>query len=109
MATVRPAAAASRAARHRSTSLRIGVTSVSLNPTSLRMTTGSNQYLTLSVTPANAAYSVEWTVADGRLLTLAGSGAKITLKSNGNVGSTVVTATVYDVNGAAVVCACSQS
>ncbi len=85
----------------------IGVTSVSLNPTSLRMTTGSNQYLTLSVTPANAAYSVEWTVADGRLLTLAGSGAKITLKSNSNTGSTTVTAVVTDANGARTSSSCA--
>ena len=85
----------------------VGVDFVSLDPTTLRMTTGSNHYLTLSVMPANAAYSVEWSVADSRLLTLAGSGAKITLKSNGNTGTTTVTAVVTDANGARNSCSCA--
>ena len=84
-----------------------GVESVSLSPKTLKMPIYSNEYLTLSVSPSNAYYDVTWEVASPAIVTVVGTGSKVTLKSSGYVGSTQVIATVYDVNGNASTAVCS--
>ena len=83
------------------------VTSVAMNPTSLKLATNSNQYLTVTAAPANAPFSVSWSVDNSQLLTLAGSGAKITLKSGNRTGTAKVTATVSDGTGKLFTCSCT--
>ena len=76
-----------------------GVERVSIRKSFVEMSTYSNEYLTLDVTPARAVYDVRWEVADPHLLTIVGSGNKVTVRSNGRIGTTLVTATVTDVYG----------
>ena len=87
----------------------IAVRDVSLNPTVLSMTTGSSQYLTLSVTPWNASYSVDWVVSNNYLLSVDGSGSKVAVRSNSNSGTATVTAIVTDAYGSKLSCSCSVS
>lgn len=85
----------------------VPVTSVAMNPTSLKMAINSNQYLTVSVAPSDAIFSVSWSVDNSQLITVAGSGAKITLKSGTRTGTAKVTATVSDGTGKLYTCTCT--
>ncbi len=84
-----------------------GVESVSLSPKSIKMPTFANEYLTLSVTPSYANYEVAWDVTGPLIVTVIGNGSRVTLKSNGYVGSTQVTATVFDANGKTKTAVCN--
>lgn len=77
----------------------IPVTDASLSSTSMKMALNSNQYLTLTVSPSNASYYVDWSVSNSNYLTVAGSGNKVTLKSGSRTGSATVTATITDFTG----------
>ena len=87
----------------------IAVIDASLSPTILSMTTGSSQYLTLSVTPWNASYTVDWVVSNNYLLSVTGGGNKVTVRTNNNTGSGTVTAIVTDAFGNKISRSCSVS
>ena len=70
------------------------ITSASLNPSSMRLATYSSQYVYLSVTPANASYTVTWSSSDTRVATVSGSGGSATVYSQGRTGSADITASI---------------
>lgn len=76
-----------------------GVTDVTLSASNLQMATSSSQYLSVSVSPAKASYTVKWSVSDNRIVSVYGSGSMVTISSGTRAGSARVTATVTDVNG----------
>ena len=76
----------------------VPVTSVTMNKTAIRMPTFSTESLTITVTPS-IGYSVEWKADDPYLVFITGSGNKVKLETNGNSGTTNLTATVTDSNG----------
>lgn len=83
----------------------VGVKGASLSAKSVRMTTGSNQNLSLSVSPAAASYSVEWDTSNDRIVSVIGGGSQVTLRSGGYTGNATVTAIIADANGARSTCA----
>ncbi len=86
---------------------RYSVKDASLSTYEINMPTYSSEYLTLSVSPTSARYDVVWEVKDPSLITISGQGNRITVKSRGRVGKTVVIATVYDASGPVVICSCN--
>ncbi len=76
-----------------------GITNATLSPASMRLATYSSQFLTLSVTPSNASYTVAWSSSDTRIVTVAGSGTVVNVVSQGNTGTANVVATIRDSSG----------
>ena len=84
-----------------------GITDVTMSPTSLNLSTSSSQYLSVSVAPAKASYTVQWTVSDSRIVSIYGSGSMVTVSSGTRTGSAQVTAIVTDVNGKSISRTCN--
>ena len=84
-----------------------GITDVTMSPTSLRLSTSSSQYLSVSVAPAKASYTVQWTVSDSRIVSVYGSGSMVTVSSGTRTGTAQVVATVTDVNGKSISRTCN--
>ena len=84
----------------------VGIKSASLSDKRIQMPTYSNEYLTLSVSPSNARYTVDWEVTGSSIVTVAGSGNKVTLKSSGRTGTTTVTATIVDTDRRVITRSC---
>ena len=74
----------------------IAVTSATLDKATVDLPLNSNQYLTLTVAPLNASYTVSWAVTDSRIVTVGGTGNRVTLTSGSIVGKTTVIATIVD-------------
>ena len=72
------------------------VSSVSISKTSLSMDTYSSRTLSVSVSPNNASYKVEWESSNTSVVTADSSTATVTVRSKGKEGSATVTATVTD-------------
>ena len=77
-----------------------------INPTVLGMATYSNQSISVTVTPANAYYTVLWSSSNTNIATVTGSGINATVSSRGTTGTTTITATVTDRNGVNVYRSC---
>ena len=73
----------------------------------IEMSTYSSEYLSMGISPKNASCTIDWSVKNSSIVSISGSGSKITLKSGGKIGTTQVIATVYDANGFATTCACN--
>ena len=86
-----------------------GVTDVTISQTSMQLSTSSSQYLSISVSPARASYTVEWSVSDSRIASVYGSGNMVTISTGSRTGTTTVTATVTDVNGKQIQRSCNVS
>ena len=84
----------------------VGITSVSLLPTSLALAPYSSQYVQLNVSPSNANYTVRWSSSDASVATVSGSGATATVSTN-RPGSATITAHVTDVNGVSGQASCT--
>lgn len=69
---------------------------MTVNPSSLTMDTRSSRYLSLSVTPSSASYSVNWSSSNANIATVSGSAANATVNSLGQGGTAVITAAVKD-------------
>ena len=70
-----------------------------ISQSSMTLAPYSNQTLFVTVTPANAFYSVSWRSANSDIVTVSGNGTSATVKSAGRTGTTTVGATVVDRNG----------
>ena len=75
------------------------ISDAALSPTSLRMETYSSQFLTLSVLPANASYTVTWSSSNSKIATVSGSGNTVTVYSQGNAGTTDIVASIRSGGG----------
>lgn len=84
---------------------RATVKTATLDPSYIRMPTYSNDFLTLSVSPSNAGYSVSWE-SSSSVVTVTGSGSKVTLRSNGRTGTATITATIIDAGSNVIVRTC---
>ena len=85
----------------------ISITDAVLSNTSIQLSTYSSQYLSLSVAPAGATYTVNWFSDDNRIVTVSGSGNRVTVTSGGRNGSARIYATVTDSNGTQLQCVCT--
>ena len=76
----------------------VRITNVTMNPTNIEMATYSSRYLSLTVTPANAATyaNVTWTTSNSNVATVSGSGLSATVTTGGYSGNATITATVTD-------------
>ena len=81
--------------------------SVTMSPTSMTLSTYSNQYLNLDVTPRNAYYTVNWSSSNTNIATVSGSGTSVTVNTKGTGGTVTISATVRDANGVTVVKNCT--
>ena len=88
-------------------SIRGANVSATISQSSMTLATYSNQSLDVRVTPSNVYYTVSWRSSNTNIVTVSGSGDSATVKSNGNTGSTTVTATVRDRNGVEVIRSCT--
>ncbi len=87
------------------TGSRATVKTAVLSPVYIRMPTYSNEFLTLSVTPSNAGYTVDW-ASSSSVVSISGTGNKVTLRSNGRTGSATITATIIDAGSNVIVRTC---
>ncbi|MBQ3378797.1 MAG: S-layer homology domain-containing protein [Clostridia bacterium] len=79
-----------------------GVNGAYLSSETLNLDTYSSRFLNLTVTPANANYSVSWSSSNTRVATLTGSGNNVTVVTQGNSGKSTITATIRDETGAVI-------
>ena len=80
---------------------------VTMNPTNMSLATYSSQYLTLTVTPTNAYYTVSWSSNNSNVATVSGSGTSVTVNTKGTAGTATISATVRNSSGVAVVKNCT--
>ena len=83
------------------------VTGFTLSSSSMDMATYSSRYLSVNVSPSNAAYSVSWSSSNDSIAYVSGSGSSVTVVSQGRVGSAVITASVRGQNGGSYSRSCS--
>lgn len=76
--------------------------SARLSSTSLSLATYSNQDLDLTVTPANARYSVQWLTSNSKIATVSGTNYMGRVETKGVAGTVTITARVTDVYGASI-------
>ena len=81
--------------------------SATMNPSSLNMSTYSNQYIGLSITPRNAYYTVRWNSSNAGVVRVVGSGDSATVYSNGTTGTVTITATIIDGTGTEIYRSCN--
>ncbi|MBR1497811.1 MAG: S-layer homology domain-containing protein, partial [Oscillospiraceae bacterium] len=79
--------------------------SASIDPTSMRMSTNSSQYVDLDIT---GRYNrITWSSSNTRIVTVSGNDTRATVYSGSTTGSATVSATIIDTNGVSVVKNCS--
>lgn len=74
------------------------ISSVSISKSSITMDTYSTRTLSVSVSPNNASYRVEWDSNNTSIVTADSSNASVTVRSKGKEGSTKVVAVVTDLS-----------
>ena len=74
----------------------VQVAGVEVKPNNVTLDAYSSCYLSLSVSPANASYSVTWSSSNAKVASVSGSGASATVSTYGNDGTAVITAAVRD-------------
>ncbi len=72
------------------------ITAVSISKTSLSLDTYSSRTLSVSVSPNNASYRVEWESNNTSIVTADSNASSVTVRSKGKEGSTKVYVTVTD-------------
>ena len=77
----------------------ISVTSATISPSKVSLAPYSNQYVSLSVVPSNAEYTVTWSSSNTSLISIVGTDNTVTVSSHGRSGSATLTATIRDCNG----------
>ena len=73
-----------------------------LSSSSLTLATYSNSDLTLTVTPSNARYSVQWLTSNSKIATVSGNSYLGRVETKGVAGTVTITARVTDANGISV-------
>ena len=73
-----------------------------LSTTSLSLATYSNSDLTLTVTPSNARYSVQWLTSNSKIATVTGNSYVGRVETKDVAGTVTITARVTDANGVSV-------
>lgn len=74
------------------------ISSVSISKSSISMDTYSTRTLSVSISPNNASYRVEWESNNTSIVTADSSAASVTVRSKGKEGSTKVVAVVTDLS-----------
>ena len=82
------------------------IQSATLDSKQLKMEPYSTQYLSLSVSPRNADYSVRWASTNERIVSVIGTGSTVMLQTGNMTGTAVISAYVVDSNGKEIVCTC---
>ncbi|MBR2743299.1 MAG: S-layer homology domain-containing protein [Clostridia bacterium] len=77
-----------------------------LSASSLGLERYSSRFLSITVTPSNANYTVSWSTSNSNVAKITGSGNNVTVVSQGNTGRSTITATVRDANGAVLTRSC---